>query len=380
MFDAAREDFMAAVRGVRVDAPPAEVNAQFLVDAAMGFAFEGLGTLLANDPIIAAQRWDFNNIVVVRTPDGGAGAVDAALAGAVAQRREEIVADRQRAANAAVTDSEGARGAGVEAYVALATTNTSDPQNTHDSGVLACLRATLARLREDQAGAKIPTPDEVAEEVNRRGAQLSEGRAHKLTDVLEVIARANNGDRVVALDAGDAECLGRVWLRTLDPRNAPRRQQLQRALFDALYDCWEDGIVGRSIVCVNGRVSRILSSLILLDWDERNWSVKKLEQFKNDIFAGAARAIDAEASRAAESHDAEERRAGRAYLARSAEEARAVGPVPKEAEEALAQRMRVAVSAMVDEYVEGLEKAGVSGAVPNYMVEAVRQEAMAAVS
>jgi hypothetical protein len=402
MFDEARGHYMAALTGLgprhmeaRVGGAAAEevraaaaeearggagtnefdTNIEFIIDAAVGFAFGGLHELLANDPILAGLGWDFNNLTIFEDA-----AVDQTLAATAAQRREDLVRERRAAAKAAVADQGGVRGAGVAAYVELATQNTDDPQNTHDTGVLACLKAIVERLRADQAGAELPSPDAVAAEIRDRAAELSEGRAHRVADVEAVIARTRAGERVVAIGATDAECLGRVWLRAADPRNVAVRGQLRRAVFDALYDCWEDGIVGRKIVCVNGRTSRILAALILLDWDTRNWEVKKLEQFKNDIFAKAATVIAAEAATAAASDDPEMRRAGRLHLARTTAELSAVGDVSDAVAERLAGRMRDAIGAMVDAHVRELEDGlGVKGAIPAYLVAAVAAEAQAAV-
>lgn len=382
MFDEARGHYMAALEGLRgADAAGPvrggnefDPRAGFIIDAAVGFAFGGLDELLANDPILAGLGWDFNHVTLFEGFP-----VDQPLAAAAAQRRQDCVRERRAAAAAVAADEGGARGAGVATYVELATQNTDDPQNTHDTGVLACLKGVVERLRADQGGEPLPTPDEVAAGIRERAAELSGGRAHRVADVEAVIAQARLGERVVAIGATDAECLGRVWLRATDPRNAAVRGQLRQAVFDALYDCWEEGIAGRKIVCVNGRTSRILSALILLDWDRRNWEVKKLEQFKNDIYARAASVIAAEAARAVASDDPETQRAGQLYLAHTAGDLAAAGEVPDAVVERLAEQMRVAIGAMVDAYVRELEDLGVRGAIPPYMVAAVAEEAKAAV-
>lgn len=394
MFDEARRHYMAALTGLwpaaAVAAAAADAgvapapaprrggnafddNADFIIGAAVGFAFGGLDELLANDPIVADFDWDFENVTHI---DGFA--VDLPLAEAAAQRRAGLVDARRAVARDAAAHHGGARAVGVATYVELATQNTDDPQNSHDTGVLACLRGVVERLRADQAGAVLPSPDEVAADIRALGAELSEGRAHRVADVEAVIARIKEGERVVTLGATDAECLGRVWLRVADPRNVAVRGQLRRAVFDALYDCWEEGIVGRKIVCVNGRTSRILASLILLDWDKRNWEVKKLEQFKNDIYAAAAKVIAAEAERAAAGGDGDLARAGRLYLARSMAEIEAIGEVPDAATAQLAEQMRAAIGVMVQKYVREVDE-DAKGAIPPYLVAAITEEACAAV-
>ncbi len=404
MLGEARNHFMEAVnrlgeargRGAGARAGPrhpAHGGAGFVLDAAADFAFGGLFGALANDPLMAvlvAEDWGI-------FPDGdreqygylrGAGPlglfdpamlVDAPLAAATFQRRGELVADRQAAARQAAEAEGGALGAATDAYVALAVQHTDDGQNSHDSSVLACLRSVVDRLRADQQGKALPSLSAVKGQIAARGAQLSEGRAQRVADALAVVDKLAGGERVVAVDATDEECLCRVWLRCDDPRNAGVRLRLQQAIFDALCDCWEEGIRDRHIVCVTGRTSRILSSLVLLDWDKRNWVIKRLEQFKNDIFERAQTVIREQAEAAAQAPDPDYRRAGQLYLATSLSASQAVGEVPAEATSALADAMRSAILAMVDEYLRGLEAEGLKDAIPKHMVEAVKMEAAAAV-
>jgi hypothetical protein len=381
MFDEARGHYMGALDGL-LEPPragggnPFDLNIDFIIDAAATFAYRGIADMLANDPILAAMGENFQLVQTIHFgPNNEIMFVDEPMAEAATQRRADLVAARQAAALKAAEEQGGARGAAVDAYVGLATQNTDDPQNTHDPGVLACLRSIVLRLRSDQSEVALPTVDEIVAEIRKRGESLSDSRAHRVNDVVAVIDRIRLGERVVAVSATDEECLRRVWQRTEDPRNIDVRMQLKQAVFDALYDSWEEGIDDRAIVCVNGRTSRLLSSLVLLDWDKRNWEVKKLEQFKNDIFAAAAQVIDESARAAAASADAGQAAAGKLYLARTAAELEAVGEVPADAEDHLANAMRDAIRKMVDEYVAR----EVAGAVPSYLVSSIKEDACAAV-
>jgi len=380
LFGDAREHFMAALNGLR-NPPrnggrnPYDANTGFIIDAATNFAFGGLTNLIANDPIAAQTE----NITVINL-DELLPMVDQPLAQSAADRRAEKVSAQRTAARDAAKEQGGARGVAVDAYVGLATQHTDDPQNAHDPGVLACFRGIVARLRKDQDGQTLPTTDEITSDIVARGADLSEGRAHRVKDVLEVVERTKKEERVVAIGATDKECLQRVWLRCSDPRNVAVRNQLRQAIFDALYDAWEEGIDKRKIMCVNGRTTRILSSLVLIDWDTRNWEVKKLEQFKNDIYARAAAVIRSEAEKAAQSSDPGLQKAGQSYLVTSEEDIEAVNDVPEQAEEALANTMREAIREMVDAHISELENEhGIKNAIPTYMVDAVKEEAVAAV-
>lgn len=264
----------------------------------------------------------------------------------------------------------------------LATQNTDDPQNTHDPGVLACLRAIVSRLREDQGALEgLPTLGAVIADLRAGAAVYSEGRPEKAEEAIRAAERTGAGEMVMSVGATDEECLRRVWARADDPRNAARRRALRQALFDSLADCWEGGPAGRFLICVNGRTGHILSALVGHDWDERNWVVQKLEQFKNAVYARARALILAMAHEAAASGDEDRRRAGLQYLATTLTEMRALEEPSEEAAEAVAGEMRAAISQMVDDYIGELEReAGLRGVIPDYMVAAVKKDAQAAVA
>jgi hypothetical protein len=385
LFGQARDHYMAALQGVggRPQAAAGGHGAGFILDAVAGFAFGGFTELMENDPLLAEMLLGDEDDwagAFFGFQMFGAGGVDAPLATAAAQHREDVTRRRQEEADRAAAEQDGARGAAVDTYVDLAMQHTNDPQNAHDKGVLTCLKAIIGRLRADQAGQRLVSPDEVIEEIKKLGSTLSEGRPHRVADAVAVAERTKTEERVVAIGATDGECLGRVWMRASDPRNVAVRGQIRQAVFDALVDAWEDGFSGRKIVCVNGRTTRILSSLVLLDWDERNWHVKKLEQFKNDIYERAREVIAEEAERASRSHDDGKRKAGRLYLARTAAEVAAAGDAPDDAVAALEDAMRVAISAMVDDYVATIsQELGTDEPIPPHIVESTRMEAMAAV-
>jgi hypothetical protein len=348
----------------------------FIVDRAAEFAHAGLIAELDNDPLFWFLDFGFGN------PVDGNFRIDIPLAAAAHETRKQTIAERQAEAKAAAVARGGpnVQRAAVAEYVRLATENTDDPQNAHDAGVLACLRGIVTRLREDQGNTELPTLTAIKEEIKKQTARFTESRPYRATEVCEVIDRTSKGERVTKIGATDEECLRRVWLRASDPRNVSQRENLEQAIFDALLDCWEDGVVDRHIVCVNGRTSRILASLVMLDWDKRNWTVKKLEQFKNDIF-DQSRAVIADVARAESvTGTPAMRSAGAAYLATTTAELNAAGAVSPEASAALAAKMRTAVEKMIDDYLAGLKTQGIESAVPEFMVDAVKAEARAAIT
>jgi len=367
IFDEAREHYRAALQGLNTYRPQNNINNAFIIDAAAGFAFNGVAELLANDPILTTLEWGTIPEYYIDYP----------LVDIVTEQRENLTAEHRAVAKNIVDKQGGALGAGVDAYVELAIQNTDDPQNTHDTGVLACLKAIIERLRLDQQSQDLPSLDKIIEAIKYE--DLADGNTRKLNDVIQVIDRVKLGQRVIAIGATDSECLARIWLRTTDPKNSDVRVKLRQATFDALYDCWEDGMTSH-IVCVNGRTARILSVLTLLDHDKRNWEIKKFEQFKNDIFIKAAKVIEMEAEDAIKSTDTNMQQAGKLWRAKTAAEFKLIGDVPEIYQEQLADKMRNSIDKMVYDYINELESSlDVKNAIPSYMVDAIITEAKAAV-
>jgi hypothetical protein len=233
----------------------------------------------------------------------------------------------------------------------------------------------VERLRAEQ-GDKLISLDDVIADIRANGAVLSEGRPALVSDAIAVAERTRRGERVVAIGATDSECLQRVWQRADDARNVDVRDHMRRAVFDALVDAWEMGFTQqRHIVCVNGRTSRILAALVLLDWDQRNWSVKSLEQFKNEVFERSTKIIAAEAATAAAGTDPDLRAAAAAWVAKTPAELEAAG-ASDEASERLAEKMRDAIAQDIDGLVAAQ---GLKGLLAQPVIDAVRLEAQAAV-
>lgn len=360
--------YLEALQGFR-RRPVENNNVGFALDAALAFVYENGDTYaMGVDTHREMNMWDDEGWETVDWANAGWNPQDHAwgnlfteLAETAVRSREELTASR-RAAAQEIAQEAGAKGAGVAAYINLAEQHTADPQNVHDVGVNHCLKGVIERLRNDQAGMELPSMEEIT-------AAVPENH-HLKNNITRTLDRVRQGERVMTLGATDTECLQRVWLRSKDPRNINTGQSIREALFDAL----ADSVESNNVVCVNGRSSRILSSLILLDWDKRNWEIKKLEQFKNEIFAEAGKIIESVARQAVDSSDGEIRKAGLSYIAQTAAELRGIGEISDEAVERLAETMREEIGQMVDRRLATLE-----GAISSAQGEVIKAEAKAAV-
>jgi hypothetical protein len=115
--------------------------------------------------------------------------------------------------------------------------------------------------------------------------------------------------------------------------------------------------------------------LVLLDWDQRNWSVKSLEQFKNEVFERSTKVIAATAAAAAAGPDPGLRAAAAAWVAKTPAEL-AAADASEEASDRLAEKMREAIAQDIDGLVEAQ---GLKGLLAQPVIDAVRLEAQAAV-
>ncbi len=386
LFERARAHHMAALQELnprqtaaqaRVQTQENEQGVEAIIDHALNFAFGGAFALQAAFPLAATQ---------LLGPGGNAIwlEVDVPLARTALIRRGDVIEERQRAA---ATASE-APGAQAEQYIALATEHTNDGQNVHDSSVNAYLRKILENLRraQDQGeSGPLPSLDAVWAEIVENGVSFSadprgEPRPELVAQALEVVDAARRGERNVAIGATDEEVLRRVWSRADAPRNAENRGKLRQAVFDALVDAWKPshGAESPAVQCVNGRTARVLGALSLLDWDKENWDVKRLEQLKNDVFAQTRALIDAKATEAAASPEPGLRAVGRAFLAKTPQELVQAGAVRPEDEEAFKEQLRAAIEKMVDDFARARNQE-TPGAIPDYMVQPIKIEAMAAI-
>jgi hypothetical protein len=366
--------------GVAPAAPePEEPGGAQIIEAALHFAFAGLGTLLENDPVVAVHFAE----VAGGDPAGIVLIPDVDLVGAAENRRTATLESRRAAAAEAAQG--GGRGLQAAAFLDLSQRSTSDAQNSHDVSVNAAKKATVERLRREQpALANLETLEQIAEALRAGGGVYSKDPATgaprpALTEkALKVVRRAANGERSAAAGATDEEVLRRVWRRGSAPANFANREALRQAFFDALVDCWEPAIGGERIQCVDGRIGRLVGSLVLLDADPLSSEVHRLEHHKNAVFVAVQERIRAAAEAAAVSANPAQRAVGRAWRATTKSEMDAEGALDPAAEAAFIEQTREAVVRTVEDYSERANRI-VPNTIPGHVLEGLKREASAAV-
>lgn len=227
--------------------------------------------------------------------------------------------------NRAVARTQPTPAARMDKYIELSTTNTSDDQNSHDTYVNKCLRNIIAILREDQKNEPLPSMYTIRCEFQRRynidppKEEDDKLDSPKQQSVLTVIDLMNNNGAShfnSTLQCTEAELLQRVYLRIMDKRNENVQQQMFDMVYTALGSCFE----GNSIVCINGRCAKILSAIVVLDFDERTHELKTLEQFKNNIYIKTRELVKDRARKALTSTDPKVVAVAKSFLAEKIED------------------------------------------------------------
>ena len=180
-----------------------------------------------------------------------------------------------------------------------------DPQNSHDSVVVASLNKKYKKLIDlydwstfDEAEKNNLKPSEIQTSINletikevRSACDKYVNNMDKKLKINKVLNTISEENTLTSFDfhvkeykdkikVTDSWILYLIWQRIHHADNLKNQELLEQALIDQLYDCYENNdpmvglflvaLVGENkghVVCVNGRVARIISSLSLLDND-----------------------------------------------------------------------------------------------------------------
>ena len=283
-----------------------DVNAAVTADYFNILDAIGNGLQTTTDPdFILYEIGAFGNTVgndeVIRMVDDTASVVTLPT---ITQRRKEAIAD-------ADTPIES-----VDKYFTSSIKYTDNAQNVHDSGINEDLRKTLARIRMYETTRADPAAaieDAKKYILNKYGSgDTTSDTSAKAQRALSVInERIVQGGSISTFNDTEDAIFASVWNRTKHFSNADNGDKLRDAVVDALADSHENG----SIVCINGRTSRILNSLTTLDNDAIiSASAMTKEAYRNQIFSEARDIITREIESASESADSKLSAVGQHYL------------------------------------------------------------------
>lgn len=186
----------------------------------------------------------------------------------------------------------------------------SDPQNVHDSNVNGDLRKTLDKIKSRHNGVRPVKSLQNARAYIRNRINNSDERSRsKYNKALETLETVSAGNTIGTFKSREDAIFGYVWERSNLPENKDSSENLREALVDALADCHEKG----SLVCINGRCSRMLGSLVLIDSDKELGNAKTYDAYKNEIYENSKKIIDESVKKASESDDPKMRDVAKSY-------------------------------------------------------------------
>lgn len=188
------------------------------------------------------------------------------------------------------------RGGFVGDFIGNAQRHTNDRENSHDTNVVKSIQHIVHALKENVV--RKYNIASIRKYITDHGDDLSRdtrtGRPRILlvSDyVIPFLNRLELGEKIMSIDMSDMEVALLVWNRSYHPKNKLVGEQMRQAFFDAAVDAWKPGISGKTLVCVQGRIARLLGSLTLLDFDKRTWSIERNEDVRNELLNAAKEGI-----------------------------------------------------------------------------------------
>ncbi len=212
--------------------------------------------------------------------------------GTIPETRNKIAHDRrERAVANAATQVEA-----ITMALDDATKYTNDPQNVHDHTVNNELRKTLHKLKSTYRG------DEETcfkEAYNYIDGPYRREFPEKATRARTTLDRIRHGEHISTYNDTESNIFAYTWDRANHPANRDNKKLMHEAIANAMADSVENN----GLVCVNGRTSRMLNSLVTLDHDESVGSAMTFGAYRNQIFQDVKAIIKREIDKGKKSED-----------------------------------------------------------------------------
>ena len=199
--------------------------------------------------------------------------------------RQNVIEQR---VNEAVAGAENRAGA---VAAALAPRFTADLQNVHDTKINSDLNEILRKI-----STPVDASAEIAEAKNYIRTEYEPAKRQRALDALAMMER---GGTISTYRDDEAHIFALVWARCRARGND--REVMQTAVAEALADCYEG--TPPTMVCANGRCSRVINSLALLDYDPSITGAMTFEAYRNLIMRETGEIFDNALKRAEESDD-----------------------------------------------------------------------------
>lgn len=178
-------------------------------------------------------------------------------------------------------------------FAKLSQSHTSDPQNVHDSSVRFDNQKTLDIIKKTASN---KTPGEVIQEIRYHIDNYYDGNEIKKAQAHAVLSEVSKGQYIMTYNDNEARILKYVWDRAKIPENKDNEMDIKDSVVVALQQSLKKE-TGKPN-CINGRVSNILGSLVILDCNKNVGAANTEEQYKNDMLRRAEQILDEELEKA----------------------------------------------------------------------------------
>lgn len=175
----------------------------------------------------------------------------------------------------------------------------SDPQNVHDPKVNDSLRETLKKLKGSYRG-----------EIDCIKSVKKYLKGHpKEAKCLKTLAEIEKDGLITTYNDTELNIFSYVWERCYLEENEEQADNMREAIVEALADSNEGG----GLVCINGRCSRLLASLVLLDYDPTLATAMTFDAYKNQIYSETKDILEAELLKYSQSGDLDKQQVAQSY-------------------------------------------------------------------
>ena len=163
--------------------------------------------------------------------------------------------------------------------------------SVHDTNVCSDLRDTLSRIdsRTDDALEITECRSfingmnghiEGATRGGNPGLSAVNNSGQKKQKAIRCLDTMSRGGPISTFNTTESHILAVTWARTKHPNNTENKSLMQEAIFEALADAFD---TNGNLLCANGRCSRCLSSLVLLDYDPAVGSAQTFSAYRREV-------------------------------------------------------------------------------------------------
>lgn len=162
----------------------------------------------------------------------------------------------------------------------------NDPQNVHDVELNNQIKKEYKKILEDNNYYnEHPAEKQDLRDITDFASSYLKQKPKDLFKVEKVLNKVKDNHYFSGLDTGELNINLEVWNRLNLPEQE-RKEQLKESYIDGIVSCVEKNAMGDGIVCMNGRVSRVIGSMAVLDKDNLG-NFKTEEIIRNEAFSKA---------------------------------------------------------------------------------------------